>query len=202
LRLFTVLLVLLHMQTVFEPPQLRSVGPVAQYPNIIASTWVLGDLEITTDGTVKSATTRTGNSLPGTVLATVSRWGFIPASATTPVESHVTSIFLFRARDIFSSPAPDLSGVSIAGLSRPPIPINLSDPGYMATSTAEGQVILELRLSDTGAIQDVRVVQGIAGFNEFTERAVRSWRFVPALWNGTPVPGTVIVVVSYLRPAV
>jgi hypothetical protein len=203
LPLFTVLLILLHMQTVFEAPQLKSVTPVDQYPNIVASTWVLSDLEITTDGVVKSATTLEGNSpLPGTLLASVRRWAFTPAYATGPVESHVTAVFLFRARDIFSSLAPNLFGISIAGLNRPPIPVSISDPGYMATSIAEGQVILELRLTETGAIQNVRVINTISGLNEFTERAVRSWRFAPALSNGTPVPGTVIAVVSYLRPVV
>jgi hypothetical protein len=48
----------------------------------------------------------------------------------------------------------------------------------------------------------VRLVKGVAGLTEFTEQAVRSWRFDPAVWNGIAVPGTVIAVVSYLRPVV
>jgi TonB family protein len=163
----------------------------------------MGDLEIGVNGTVKSMVGLRGdNPLPGGVLSSLSRWRFTPAYATGPVESHVATVFLFRARDIFSSTGPDLAGVSAAGLNRPAIPIELSDPGYLATSIAEGEVILELRVSETGAIQNVRVVNGVAGLSEFTERAVRSWRFAAASWNGMPVPATVIVVVSYLRPVV
>jgi hypothetical protein len=201
--LLNLLFVLWQAQSSFEPPRLTQFVPVGHNPNIVASTWVIGDLEVGVDGTVKSATPLRGTGpLPGAVLSSVSRWRFTPAAATTPLESHVAAVFLFRPPDIFSSSGPDLAGISVAGLSRSPVPISLSDPGYPATSIAEGEVILELRLSETGIIQNARVVNGVAGLTEFTERAVRSWRFASALWNGMPVPGTVIAVVSYLRPVV
>jgi len=195
--------VLWQLQTMFEPPRLTQLLPVGHNPNTVASTWVIGDLDVGVDGSVKSATALKGDSpLPGTVLSSVSRWRFAPANATAPVESRVATVFLFRSRDIFPYSGPDLAGISVAGLTRPPVPISLSDPGYPATSIAEGEVILELRLSETGAIQNVRVVSGVPGLTEFTERAVRTWRFAGSLWNGMPVPGTVVAVVSYLRPAV
>jgi TonB-like protein len=201
--LLNLLFVLWQAQTVFEPPRLTQFVPVGQNPNTVGSTWVIGDLELAANGTVKSMVGLRGdNPLTGGVLSSLSRWRFTPAYAGAPVESHVATVFLFRARDIFSSTAPDLAGVSAAGVNRPAIPIELSDPGYLATSIAEGEVILELRVSETGAIQDVRVVNGVAGLSEFTERGVRSWRFAAALWNGMAVPGTVIAVVSYLRPVV
>jgi TonB-like protein len=202
-QLTLLLFALWQVQTVFEPPRLQQIAPVEHNVNIIGSSWVIGDVEVAADGGVKSAITQKGHEpLNGAVLSSVSRWQFTPAYVAAPVESHVTAVFLFRARDIFSSTPPDLSGLSVAGLNRPPTPITLSDPGYMANSIAEGQVVLELHLSETGAIQDVRVVNDVSGLTEFTERAVRSWRFAPSLWNGRPVPGTVVAVVSYLRPAV
>jgi TonB-like protein len=200
LWLLNLLFVLCQVPSVFEPPHLTQFAPVGHNPNIVASTWVIGNLDIGADGAVKAATALRDAPLPGTVFSSVSRWRFTPGYATTPVESQVAAVFLFRPRDIYSSAAPDLTGISVAGLNRPPIPISLSDPGYLATSIAEGEVILELSLSETGAIQNVRVISGVAGLGEFTEQAVRSWRFASALWNGMPVPGTVIAVVSYLRP--
>jgi TonB family protein len=182
---------------------LKQIAPIEHNLNIIATTWVIADLDIGSDGHVRFATALKGEEpLRGIVVSNATRWNFLPARMTTPVESHVTAVFLFRPREIFSSPAPDLSGMSVAGLDRPPIPVSLSDPGYPAASIAEGEVVLELRLSETGSIQNVRVVKGIPGLTEFTRQAVRSWRFVPALRKGTPVPGTVIAVISYLRPLV
>jgi TonB family protein len=69
-------------------------------------------------------------------------------------------------------------------------------------SVAEGEVILELRLSASGSLEKLTVLQGVPGLTEFTERKVRSWRFVPALRAGQAVPGTVVVAISYLRPVV
>jgi Gram-negative bacterial TonB protein C-terminal len=203
LWLLNFLLLLWHVQTVYEPPHMKQIASVEYSPNIIANTWAFGVLDVAADGSVTSATAlKGGSALPGAVLSSVSRWKFTPAYTDALVESHVTAVFLFRPRDIFSSPGPDLLGVAIAGLNTPPIPISLSDPGYIATSVAEGEVILELRLSQTGGIENVRAVQGVSDLTEFTERAVRSWRFAPASRNGIPVPGTVIVAVSYLRPGV
>jgi len=195
------LCILLHVPVEFEPAHLEQIAPVEHNPNVIASTWVIAGLDVGVDGHVRSATVVKGEEpLRSAVLASVRRWVLTPARTRTPVESRVTGVFLFRGRDIFSAPPPDLSGVSFAGPDRPPIPVRLSDPGYLVNSIAEGEVVLELRLSEAGSIQNVRVVKGIPALAEFTDQAVRSWRFAPALQMGQPVPGTVIVVVSYVRP--
>ena len=60
--------------------------------------------------------------------------------------------------------------------------------------------MLQLRVADTGAIENVRVVSDAPGLAAHTESAIRSWRFESAVRNGNPVTGTVIVVASYLRP--
>jgi len=193
----------LQVPTEVEPPHVKQIVPAEPNLNIVYSTWVIADLYVGTDGSVHFPTVLKGEEpFRSSVLSSVSRWTFSPARAATPVESHVTAVFLFRARDIFSLPPPDLSDIPAAGPDRPPIPVSLADPGYLATSIAEGEVVLELEISKSGSIQNVGIVRAILGLTEFTERAVRSWRFAPALRAGLPVPGTVIVTISYLRPAV
>src|SRR5262245_41764437 len=113
--LLNLLFVLWQAQSVLEPPHLTQFVPSGHNPNIVASTWVIGDLEVGADGAVKSATALSG---AGPVPGAVSRWRFTPASDTAPVESHVAAVFLFRAREIFSFSAPDLAGMSVAGLNR------------------------------------------------------------------------------------
>jgi hypothetical protein len=66
--------------------------------------------------------------------------------------------------------------------------VELTDPGYLVTSVAEGEVscprVADFRIRFH---QNVRPVKTVLSLNEFTDHAVRLWRF-PS--------------VSYLRPAV
>ena len=197
------ILLLLHLPAAFEPAHLKEIAPVPPNFNVVTPTWVIADLSIGIDGRVYLPTVlKGGEPLLGTALSSVSRWMFEPARTNVPVDSHVTAIFLFRARGLFSAPPPDLSDISVVGTDTPPIPVSVSDPGYPPTSVAEGEVVLELRISETGSIGPVSLIKDTPGLSAFTEDAVRRWKFSPATRSGQPVPGTVVAVVSYLRPVV
>ena len=197
------LFVFFQTLTAFAPAHLKESAPVQPSFNVIASTWVIADLDIGPDGRVHLPRVLKGEEpLRSTALSRVNRWIFEPARNPVPVESHVTAVFLFRPREIFSAPPPDLSDISAEGTDLPPIPISLSDPGYPPTVIAEGEVVLELLLSETGSIPIVRAIKAIPGLTKFTEDAVRRWKFRPSTRSGQSIPGTIIVVISYLRPAV
>jgi Gram-negative bacterial TonB protein C-terminal len=196
-------LLLFQILAALMPAHLKEISPGQPFFNIIAPTWVIADLDIGLDGRGHFPRILTGGEpLRSSALSRVSGWIFEPARTTIPVESHVTAVFLFRPREIFSALQPDLSAISAEGSDTPPIPISLSDPGYPPTCIAEGEIVLEFLLSETGSIQTTRVVNGIPGLTKFTEEAVRNWKFRPAMRSGQPVPGTVIALISYLRPAV
>jgi hypothetical protein len=201
--LLTFLFLLFRVPVDLEPPHLTRAAPVGLNLNVVASTWVVADLGIGVDGSVTSITgVRGGEPLLGSALSSASRWEFTPSRTPGPAASHVTAIFLFRPRGIFSGSSLDLSALSFPNPNRPPIPVGLADPGYMPNSIAEGWVILEVQVSSAGSIQNVRTVQGVPGLTEFTQQAVRNSRFAPATLNGVPVPGTAIVAISYLRPVI
>jgi outer membrane biosynthesis protein TonB len=171
--------------------------------NVIGLSWVINDLKIAPDGRVLFARTLIGDDpLRSLVLDKANRWQFEPAKSNTPVEAHATTIFLFRPRTIFSEGGLDLSLVPVIDRDRGPLPVRLTDPGYPANSIAEGVVVVELRLTETGAVQEVRPVSVIPGLMALTEQVVRSWKFKSAMSNGVPVPGTVVAAISYLRPSV
>lgn len=54
----------------------------------------------------------------------------------------------------------------------------------------QGEVILEIRISESGAVVDVEVVRGDEPFVAAALAAVRTWRYRPALVDGRPVPFT------------
>ena len=195
------LLFLFLLSTAFTPPHVKQVTPIHSPFNVIAPTWVIADLAVGIDGRVYLPSILKGSEpLRSVALASASEWLFNPARAEGAVESHVAAIFLFRPRNVFSSSPPDLSGIQATGPDAPPIPVSASDPGYPPMSVAEGSVVLELQISETGSITAVRIVSGIPGITKWTEEAVRSWKFNPAEQSGQPVPGTAIVVIAYLRP--
>ena len=184
----------------FEPPRLQRSAPVAHSLNIVASSWVTMDLEIDAKGRVRVRALEGLKPFQDMALASVRQWAFTPARTEQPVESRASVVFLFRPRDLFAGAAPQLPKPSSSHADRPPLPLRLSDPGYPKTSVGEGAVVLELRVGQTGTVESVQAVTTVAGLTEFTEKAVRTWRFDPAMRKGKAVPGTTIAVVFYLRP--
>ncbi|MGH9791163.1 MAG: energy transducer TonB [Candidatus Acidiferrales bacterium] len=82
----------------------------------------------------------------------------------------------------------------------PPRVLATVDANYPPTSIAGGTVVLQVAVSEAGAITEVEVVGDIPSLTVAAERAVRQWKFAPAELNGRPVASTVIVAVSFTRP--
>lgn len=76
------------------------------------------------------------------------------------------------------------------------------EAAYPVNSIAAGTVVLEVMVSATGEIEEVKVVRGIASLTEAAERAVRRWRFAPATLDGRPVRSAVPVAFTFNRPVV
>jgi hypothetical protein len=197
---FTFLLAL--MQTTFLSHRLERIAPFDQPLNTVATSWVVLDVEVGRQGRVESVQTLQGASpFLDIALANVYQWPFTPVAGPMPDDSHVTVVFLFRPRELFSS-APVRIQSSGRNSDRPPFPTELTDPGYPVASVGEGATVLELQIAAAGSIQRARVVSDAAGLAAHTERALHYWKFQPAMRNNTPVMGNVIVVASYVRPII
>jgi hypothetical protein len=196
---FSLLLAL--MQAVpYVPARLERSAPVAHPPNIIASSWVVLDVEVRQDGSPGSIVRLLGdNPFVDLAVTSVRGWTFTAARNPMPTESHVTAVFLFRAPNLFGG-SPVVLPASTASADRPPLLVELWDPGYPPTSVGEGATIVELQTGDAGNIEGSRVISDASGLASFTEQGLRSWKFQPAIREGKPSSATVIAVVSYLRP--
>lgn len=82
----------------------------------------------------------------------------------------------------------------------PPRVVATVDANYPPTSIAGGTVVLQVAVSESGAITEIEVVRDIPSLTVAAERAVRQWKFAPAELDGRPVASTVIVAVSFTRP--
>jgi TonB family protein len=131
-------------------------------------------------------------------VAAVKKWKWTPATGER--NSPVSVTLFYRARQILTSAPPNQFPDWGTLQSRPPLPQTIFDAGYPVNSVGEGVVILELRISAQGAVENVRVVQDIPSLTDVARRAVQGWRFTPAKKNGSPEVGAAIVAISFLRP--
>lgn len=85
-------------------------------------------------------------------------------------------------------------GTSLPSVSQPydreAVPITAIQPEYPPTARKAritGTVVLRVLVGVDGRVQDVQIVQGVAGLTEAAEDAVRKWDFQPAMKDGLPV---------------
>lgn len=90
---------------------------------------------------------------------------------------------------------------SVGGGISAPIPIYKPEPAYSEEARKakfQGTVVLWIVVDVAGQVTDVRVVKPLGlGLDEKATEAVRTWKFKPALRNGTPVPVRVSVEVTF-----
>ncbi len=61
------------------------------------------------------------------------------------------------------------------------------DPEFSPSKRVEGTVILEMVITKTGEVSDLRVISGPKGMRQTALDTVRKWKFQPYLLNGQPV---------------
>jgi TonB family protein len=90
---------------------------------------------------------------------------------------------------------------SVGGNVSEPVPIYKPDPAYSEEARKakyQGTVVLWIVVDAAGAVTDCRVVKPLGlGLDEKAVETVRTWKFKPAMRNGTPVPVRVMVEVSF-----
>ncbi len=90
---------------------------------------------------------------------------------------------------------------SVGGGVSAPIPIYKPEPAYSEEARKakyQGTVVLFIVVDASGAVTTCRVIKPLGlGLDEKAVETVRTWKFKPALKNGTPVPVQVTVEVSF-----
>jgi len=68
----------------------------------------------------------------------------------------------------------------------------------MALAVARaGIVVLEAVISESGGVDDVRILRSVALLDQAAIDAVRQWRFTPTMLNGEAVPIVMTVTVNF-----
>ena len=71
-------------------------------------------------------------------------------------------------------------------------------PELAKRARVSGMVILQVIVSEGGAVEDIRVIRGHPLLNEAALHAVRQWKYSPYFLNGEPIPVTATVTVNFV----
>jgi serine/threonine-protein kinase len=126
-----------------------------------------------------TATTATTTTVPPTTMATV---------PTTTLPAMMAAV---PASPIPSKPVETRPEC----LSCPPPPYPPAAEKYGLA----GSVALEVTIDEKGNVTGTRVLSGHSAFRAAAQKAVRSWRFVPATRDGVPVKYTLTQVVEFAQ---
>jgi TonB family protein len=101
---------------------------------------------------------------------------------------------------------PDAEGYfTIGGDIPPPAPTTPRVPPQRSPEAeaagATGVVILELRVDETGAVADAKILRSVPMLDEAALAAVRQWRYEPTIVEGRAVPVRMTVTVNFGPPA-
>lgn len=115
-------------------------------------------------------------------------------SGTADLEVKEKGAVVAASKKIFEPAAPPNDGkyLRVGGDVRPPVVIQRAEPVYSPEARAarvSGIVIVEARISETGNVDDVRILKPLPfGLDQAAAEAVRQWKFRPGVKDGIAIP--------------
>jgi TonB family protein len=186
----------------FQPAETLSVTDITFPILSIANGTVVLDVLITETGKIQRVEVRRDiPSLTQSAVSAVQEWKF---SAATFEDKAITSRMPVAVT--FCPPAPSADPVSLPALipqSEAAIQAEFQPaevlravfpfPNFTATTVVSGAVVLEVTLSVKGEAEEVKVLRDLPPFTEEAKAVVGQWRFMPAAFNGNPVPSKIVL---------
>lgn len=190
----------------FQPAETLSVTDITVPNHSIASGFVVLDAIISETGKIQGVEVRRDiASLTEPAVSAVEDWKFSSATfAGKAIASRMPVAVTFRPAGYANLiPLPALKPQTDAAIQaefQPAEVLHAAFPNYPATNVLfPVTVVLEVTLSVTGKAEDVKVLRDVPPATAMVVPVVGNWRFMPATFNGHPVPSK-IVLAFVLRP--
>lgn len=180
-----------EVQTItdIQPPAFCQANGVVVLSVPVSETGEAGPVEVRRDA----------SCLTELAVQAVSAWSFTPATnAGQTVASRAPVAVVFRPPDVVVNPLtlPDLKAQSEAASQaefQPAEILHAAFPAYPYETVAYGTVVVEAVLSEKGIVKKVNTLRDIDPLTAEAKAALAKWQFMPATFNGHPVPSNVIV---------
>ena len=135
----------------------------------------------------------------------VGGWRFLAAQSREegPQRGRVLVVALYRPPALFSgTTAGEAGSVLGEGSAEIPYPIRTTTPSYPPQAHGDGQALLEIAVSVSGEVEDVRVLRATPGFENPSLDALWGWTFRPAQRDGVAVPAVAWAILGYPQPTI
>jgi len=135
----------------------------------------------------------------------VENWTFSTATVEgKPVPSRVPVAINFHPPVWKATPAPlppliPQSAWAIQAEFQPVEVLRAAYPTYPIRTTVIGTVVLEATIDVTGRAEKLKVLRDIPPLTDAAKAAVGDWRFMPATFDGSPVPSKIVL--AFVFPA-
>ena len=141
------------------------------------------------------------------VLASLSRWRFLPARAVDEfgseraVEMPVTVSALYRPPTFYNGPTLGEPPRDVGKLSGDvAYPLSLVPPPYPPRAFSGSMVLYEIALNDTGGVLDARGFAPLGGFESAARESLSQMTFRGATYRARPVPSVTYVLFGFRQP--
>jgi TonB family protein len=84
---------------------------------------------------------------------------------------------------------------------QPPAAVSVSAIPEQPVSAQHGALVLDVRVSATGEVEDIEVRRDLPPLTKEVIRAVKTWKFAPAKLEGRCVPSRITVAVNFNPPS-
>jgi hypothetical protein len=184
----------------FQPAEARSVTDIRYNPCGVPGIVVLYAL-ISESGEVQEVEVRRNIAcLTQIAVQAVKGWKFSPATfAGKAIASRIPVAVTFESQSSAPNPFPlpkpvpqtaaavqaEFQPVEVTRAGLPPF-----HPGY---AFAEGTVALEVTVGAKGEVEVIKVLRDIPPFTANAKAVVGDWQFMPATFNGRPVPSKILL---------
>jgi hypothetical protein len=164
---------------------------------------VLLDFAVDSDGHPRDVIIRRGNGFLADLAPSLLRgWKFTLPEGPGD-NPRVALFFLTRQPQLLAvEPAlRDLPAVEWAAGNSPPDPRRIIDPSHPPQVVTDGLVVLGVRVSRHGSVEEIARLFGRDEFLQAAEEVVHAWEFAPARKDNEPVAGGLLVVIYSPSPS-
>ena len=192
----------------FQPPSIASADNIAYPTNVMATGIVTLMANLDSSGNVQNLDVlRDVPSLTSVASAGVKSWGFTPALLDGQAVPSVLPVSV-----VFNPLNP--AGVGSLSLT---ISLSQATPGattgymppqitaafyatYPTNSLASGAVVLDVTIGITGKVAKVHVVRDVQSLTPQATKAVKTWAFSPATFQGTTITSHMVIAFVFPSP--
>ena len=192
----------------FQSVETLSVTDIPALNSCVAIGTVVLDVVVTDTGEVQKVEVRRDIAcLTQLAVQAVEDWKFSPATLEgKAIASRVPVAVTFRPPSPFADPVPfpaliSQSEAAIQAEFQPAEVIHAEFPKYTVSTFAAGAVVLEVTLNEKGEAGEAKVLRDLPPFTDEAKDVVGEWRFMPAAYNGKPVPSKIVLAIVSPPPA-